>query len=87
VAVVLLFSGTIANAAEPKLDDDWHFTLIPYLWLPSVNGKMNISLPHVPSGFSSGSKDFNIGKSSYLSNLNFAALVTMELAGLWRARL
>jgi hypothetical protein len=29
VAVVLLVSGTIANAVEPKLDDDWHFIFIP----------------------------------------------------------
>src|SRR5512143_3683764 len=74
VVVVLLVSGTVANAAEPKLDDDWHFTLIPYLWLPSVNGKMNISLPH-----GSGSNDFNMSSSNYLDNLSFAAMLTMQL--------
>ena len=53
VAVFLIGSASLANAVEPKLDDDWHFTLVPYLWLPSVNGKMNINLPHAP-----GSNDF-----------------------------
>src|SRR5512143_3973544 len=74
VAVCLIGSASLANAVEPKLDDDWHFTLIPYLWLPSVNGKMHITLPQ-----GSQSNDFNIGKSNYLDNLTFAALVTMEL--------
>ncbi|HXX53061.1 MAG TPA: hypothetical protein VEI28_00675 [Thermodesulfovibrionales bacterium] len=74
MAVFLIGSAAVSNAVEPKLDDDWHFTLIPYLWLPSVNGKMNINLPH-----NSGSNDFDIGKSSYMDNFTFAALVAMEL--------
>ena len=75
LVVVMLFAfGSIANAVEPQLDDDWHFTLIPYLWLPSVNGKMNISLPH-----GSGSNDFDLSSSSYMDNFKFAALVAMEL--------
>lgn len=79
VAVVVLAGATIVNAAEPKLDDDWHFTVIPYLWLPSVNGKMNISLPQ-----GSGSDDFNIKSSDFLSNLSFAAMLTMEVEkGRW----
>ncbi|MGO9614509.1 MAG: hypothetical protein ACLPX5_15960, partial [Dissulfurispiraceae bacterium] len=54
VAVMLLASFTIANAEEPKLDDDWHFTLIPYLWLPSIGGKMNINVPNTTPASSSG---------------------------------
>jgi len=75
VAVVLLVTVTIANAVEPKLDDDWHFTLIPYLWLPSIGGKMNIALPNGGSA----SNDFNMSSSSLLKNFKFGALVTMEL--------
>jgi opacity protein-like surface antigen len=74
LAVVLIGVAAIANAAEPKLDDDWHFTLIPYLWLPSINGKMNINLPH-----GSGSNDFKVSGSSLLSNLTFGAMLTMEV--------
>ena|SRR5208283_933997 len=86
VAMILLAGTTIVNAEEPKLDDDWHFTLIPYIWLPSVNGKMNISPPNVSLGSNNGlesvnsaSNNFNINSSNYLSNLSFAALITMEL--------
>ncbi|HXX53612.1 MAG TPA: hypothetical protein VEI28_03475, partial [Thermodesulfovibrionales bacterium] len=79
LAVSLTGAAAIVNAAEPTLDEEWHFTLMPYVWLPSVNGKMQITLPHVPSSFSTQSNDFNIGKSSYLDNLSFAALVSMAL--------
>src|SRR5208283_2284309 len=85
-AMILLAGATIANAEEPKLDDDWHFTLIPYLWLPSIGGKMNINVPNTSPASSSGmqtvstvSNDFNISSSSLLKNFKFGALVTMEL--------
>ena len=45
LAVVVIVVAAIANAAESKPDDDWHFTLIPYVWVPSVNGKVSVSLP------------------------------------------
>ena len=73
VVMLIISSAAAAEALEPKLDDDWHFTLVPYLWLPSVNGKMNIDVPQ------GASNDFNVGSSSYLDNLKFAALVAMEL--------
>ncbi len=74
VAAGLLFSGTIANAAEPKLDEDWHFTLIPYIWVPSVHGKMNINLPE-----SSGGGNIGINPDNYVANLKFAAMLSMVL--------
>lgn len=74
VAVFLIGGGAVANAAEPKLDNDWHFTLVPYVWLPSVNGKMTINLPH-----GSSSDDFDASSSKYMEDFNFAAMVAMEL--------
>ncbi|HXX57813.1 MAG TPA: hypothetical protein VEI96_07405, partial [Thermodesulfovibrionales bacterium] len=71
--VVLLACATIGNAAEGQGDDKWQFTLIPYVWLPSVNGSLNIVRPDSPI---SGNVD--IGSSDYLSNLSFAAMLTME---------
>jgi len=73
VTLVMIGSASMAVAAEPKLDDDWHITLVPYLWLPSVNGKMRINVPE------GASNDFNLSSSNYLDNLKFAALLTMEL--------
>ncbi len=73
MAVILLACGTMANAADTKLDDDWHFMVMPYVWVPSVNGKMNIRLPQ-----GSGSNDFNLSSSDVLSNLTFAAMLSLE---------
>lgn len=79
LVVFVLAGGAIANGAEPKLDDNWHFTLIPYVWLPSVDGKMNVNLPE-----RSGSGSADLSPDSYLDNLNFAAMVTIEVAkGRW----
>lgn len=80
LVVVMLFAfTTFAYAAEQKLDDNWHFTLIPYIWLPSIGGSMNISLPQ---GSGSGSADLN--PDNYLDNLKFAAMLTLEVEkGRW----
>lgn len=79
ITAVLLASTIAAHAQEAKFDEEWHFTIVPYLWLPSVNGKMNVSLPQ-----GSSSDDFKICSSDYFSNLTFAAMLSMELEkGRW----
>lgn len=79
VSVMLLAGAIFANAAEPTLDDNWHFTIIPYLWVPSVNGKMNVTLPQGVS-----SDDFDMASSDYFGNLSFAAMLSVELEkGRW----
>jgi len=78
VVMLFAFSG-VANAAESTLDDNWYFTLIPYIWLPSLDGSMNIN-PKGGSG--SGSADLNA--DDYLDSLQFAAMLTLELEkGRW----
>ncbi len=72
-AMVLLAYGTMADAGDFKQDDAWHFAVIPYVWLPSVNGSLNIVRPDSPI---SGNVD--LASSDYLSNLSFAAMLTME---------
>ncbi len=84
VALSLVGGAASASGAEPKLDDDWHFILILPLWLPSVNGKMKISVPDIPQITNSVSNEFNMGHSNYLDNINFALLLTMEVEkGRW----
>ena len=74
LAMVSFAGVSVASAAEPKLDDKWHFTLIPYVWLPSVDGEMNVD----HSG-GIGSSNIDIGSSSYMDNLQFAAMFSLEL--------
>ena len=79
LAMVSFAGVSVASAAEPKLDDKWHFTLIPYVWLPSVDGEMNVD----HSG-GIGSSNIDIGSSSYMDNLQFAAMFSLEVEkGRW----
>ena len=73
VTVVLLACATVVNAAEEKADDRWHFTITPYIWLPSISGSMKLD---PPPGFGSGNVD--IGPSNYLENLDFAGMLDLQ---------
>ena len=73
VAGVLLVSATAVKAAEEKLDDQWHFTIIPYVWLPSISG--SLKLEPAP-GYASGNVDF--GSSNPLDNLKFAGMIDLQ---------
>jgi hypothetical protein len=72
--------ATIADASSQDIaagpnpfDGNWHFSLTPYIWLPSVNATLRFG--NVAS--SGSSVDATVGPSSYVGNLNFA----MELGG------
>jgi hypothetical protein len=67
----VLASGTAASEDLNMYDGQWRFGLTPYGWFPSVHGNLNINLP---SG--STSADVQINPSSYLSNLQFAGMLT-----------
>ena len=74
VTIALLACATVVNAAEEKQDDRWRFTIIPYIWLPSLSGSMKLTLP---AGLESTSTDVS-------SDLEFGALLEMELRkGRW----
>jgi hypothetical protein len=51
-------------------DDQWEFSLTPYLWLPTIGGSLNYKVPP-------GSMDppnFSVGPTDWLELLNFGAL-------------
>ena len=58
-------------AASAQADEPWKFSVMPYLWLPSVDGKINYGPP--PSG--GGSANVNIDTSTLLDNLDFAFMI------------
>ena len=72
VTVMLLACATGVNAAEGKLDDRWHFTITPYIWLPSISGSMKLE---PPPGFGSGNVD--MGPGDYLENLDFVGMLDL----------
>jgi hypothetical protein len=73
VAVVLLACAMIVNAAEEKQDDKWHFTITPYIWLPSISGSMKLE---PPPGYGSG--NVRTGPDNYLENLQFAGMIDLQ---------
>jgi hypothetical protein len=74
VFAALILMGCCANlkAADP-LEDTWHFTLVPYIWVPGFDGSLNVQQP---PGYTGGKVEF--GKEGYLDNLNFVAMGSIE---------
>ena len=69
VAILLLAFGT-ADAQEDV--NEWQYSLMPYLWLPAIDGTLNYDLP--PGG--GGTPNIVIGPTEFLDLLNFAVLVS-----------
>ncbi len=72
----LAFVATTAHASDtapPQNDADnaWHFSVAPYLWLPSVDGTMHFSVP-------GGGADASTGPYDYLQNLKFVFMIQGE---------
>ena len=66
---VMIFSySPVVCAEDNKSQDEWRFTLTPYLWAPSISGNMKFGLP-----VGSGEGKADVGSSDYLENLQFAA--------------
>jgi hypothetical protein len=70
-----------ATAGADTADGRWHFNLVPYLWLPVVEGSIDtdVALPG-PSGGDLRQVKVNgsIDPSSYLSDLNMAFMILGE---------
>ncbi len=58
-----------AVAEVDPFDGNWRFSVTPYLWLPNVNG----NLDYASRGLST-----EIGPNDYLSNLQFALMLSGE---------
>lgn len=77
VTIALLACAAVVNAAEENPDDQWRFTITPYIWLPSASASMKFA---PPPGFESGT----LGPSSYLDNLQMAGMLDLQVQkGRW----
>lgn len=68
-ALAICFASGAAHAQGEA--DDWQWNLTPYLWLPTIDGKLNYELP--PGG--GGAPEVSVGPTDWLDLLNFGALV------------
>ena len=76
VAAVLAGAALLAPlhaTAQPDAEP-WKFSVMPYLWLPSVDGKLSYGPPPA----SGGSANVNIDSSTLLDNLDFAFMINGE---------
>jgi len=88
LAVATIAAPTPATAQTARgADGDWRFSLTPYVWLPTVNAKVEYPLPGIGGGGGAaggagaapdGSLDTEIGPNRYLTKLNFAAMLAGE---------
>ena len=72
LAGLSLLAPLRASAQAPG--DRWTYSLMPYLWLPTVKGTINYGPP--PSGGNSANVDVDSG--SYLHKLDFAFMINGE---------
>lgn len=75
--------ATPAPAPSPMAsldpDNQWHFRVTPYLWLPTVNARFHFVRPSVPAGDPiEGSADVQVGPNNYLSHVNSGAELSVE---------
>ncbi len=55
----------------------WHTYVTPYIWVPNINGDLNFTRPaFAPAAPGNVNIAVHVGPSSYLSNVNFAAMVS-----------
>ena len=62
----------LAGVSPAAADDSWHYSVTPYLWLPTINASLNYELPP-----ELGDKlAIEAGPNDYLTHLKFAAMVS-----------
>ena len=76
IAVIAVALTVPAAAEAQNASDGWRFALTPYVWLPSISGTLKFKNP--PGGAGSVNVDFDIGVDDYISDLNFALMLTGE---------
>lgn len=75
-AVLGLGLAAQAGAADyDPFDGQWHTTLTPYIWLPTLDGTLNSKVPRDQGG----SFDVELGPNDYLTNLNFALMIAGDV--------
>ena len=71
-SVVFAFIAVVSNPVWAQAaNDGWTFSLTPYLWLPTIEGKLRYELPP-----GSGDPTIGVGPTDWLELLNYAALVS-----------
>jgi hypothetical protein len=73
-ALVAALAAAIAFAAPAAAQDEDHFTVTPYIWLPNIDGNLRFNIP--PGA--DGSPNVEVGPNDYLENLEMALMIAGE---------
>jgi hypothetical protein len=76
LALTAAFAGDLAAQTVPSAEPGWSFAIAPYVWAPSIEGKLRYSLPSRADG-ASGAR-VSMDATNLLEALNFAAMVAAE---------
>ena len=71
---VLALCGSLSAEEQPP-DNQWKFSITPYLWLPNVNGDLKYDIP--PGA--GGSPEVETGPNNYLENLQAVFMISGEV--------
>jgi hypothetical protein len=76
LALTAVFAGDLSAQTVPSAEPDWSFAVTPYVWAPSIEGKLHYNLPG-PAGGASGA-NVSMNAANLLEALNFAAMIAAE---------
>ena len=69
---IFLSLGTTSIAFAQNAEEDWAYSLTPYIWLPTIDGTLKYNLP--PG--TGGSPNISVGPTDWLELLNAGVLVS-----------
>lgn len=72
LAGALLLSPLCAQAQTAAESDSWKFSVMPYLWLPTINGKLNFG----PPSPGNASANVKLDPGNYLDSLDMALMLS-----------
>jgi hypothetical protein len=76
LALAAAFAGDLSAQTVPSAEPGWSFAVTPYVWAPSVEGKLRYSLPGATGGVSGA--NVSMDAVNVLEALNFAAMIAAE---------
>lgn len=88
LGLAICILATTGSVGAADRDDQWHFRLTPYLWFPAISGSIDTLVTGL-AGPRAGEPRWldvstTVNPSSYLSNLNMAAMLSAEASkGRW----
>ena len=70
----IFFAALLAASPLVQAQEQWTYSLTPYVWLPSINGKLKYEIP--PGA--GGAPEVDTGPNNYLEHLSMVLMLAGE---------